>query len=320
MILSIIIPVYNVEQFVEKCIRSCEDQDVLSSEYEIVVVNDGSPDNSLDIVTRLASEFDNIKVFSKVNGGLSSARNYGMEHSSGDYIMFLDSDDWIASNCLKKLTKQLIDERPDCLRICAADVIGDEYRRRTTYHNLAPRAGRDEITRKLSPCAPFTIWSSSFLHQYELKFYEGIYHEDLEFTPRAFYQAKKMSFTNDIIYYVYQNPNSITRTVNPKKAYDMVNVVAPHLYDFSKHIEPAYQPLFYDLVCIAINAAMDQALLCNKSERQDIQSLICEKKWFRHCLNNSPTRKYHLEAFMFWLFPKHQLVVYKILQTIAGHR
>ena len=88
--LSIIIPVYNVEKFVERCIRSCEKQDVSSDNYEIICVNDGSKDNSLDIINRLSTEYPNIIVISQPNGGLSAARNTGMRNASGVYYMFVD--------------------------------------------------------------------------------------------------------------------------------------------------------------------------------------------------------------------------------------
>ena len=94
MLLPIIIPVYNVEQFVEKCIRSCESQDVAKDRYEIIVVNDGAKDNSLEVVQRVAAEYDNIRVFSQPNAGLSAARNMGMRLAKGEYYMFVDSDDW----------------------------------------------------------------------------------------------------------------------------------------------------------------------------------------------------------------------------------
>ena len=123
MILSIIIPVYNVEPFVEKCIRSCEAQDASKDDYEIVVVNDGSKDNSVDVVNRVANEFENIRVLSQPNAGLSAARNTGMREAKGEYYMFVDSDDWIAENCLTKLIGKLRKERPDDLAICAANVI-----------------------------------------------------------------------------------------------------------------------------------------------------------------------------------------------------
>ena len=117
MLLSIIVPIYNVEKYVEKCIRSCEAQDISKEDYEIVVINDGSPDNSLKIVERIADEFPNIKIISQPNKGLSAARNTGMRNASGDYYMFVDSDEWIAEKWLGKICSKLRTEQPDALAI-----------------------------------------------------------------------------------------------------------------------------------------------------------------------------------------------------------
>ena len=95
MKLSIIIPVYNVEKWLERCVRSVENQDLPSSEYEVILVNDGSKDNSGQIASKLSEEYDNIVVINKNNGGQSSARNEGMRIARGEYFMFVDSDDYI---------------------------------------------------------------------------------------------------------------------------------------------------------------------------------------------------------------------------------
>lgn len=96
MKLSIIIPVYNVERYLRQCLESCLSQDVPKSQYEVIIVNDGSPDNSQAIIDEYSSKYDNVRVLKKKNGGLSSARNAGLNIASGDYIWFVDSDDWVA--------------------------------------------------------------------------------------------------------------------------------------------------------------------------------------------------------------------------------
>lgn len=95
---------YNVEKFLAKCILSCENQDISKNEYEIICVNDGSPDNSFQIAETLALQYPNIKVISQPNRGLSAARNTGICCAQGDYIFFVDSDDWIEEKILKKIS------------------------------------------------------------------------------------------------------------------------------------------------------------------------------------------------------------------------
>jgi len=103
MKLSIIIPVYNVEQYLEKCLQSVIRQDIPENDYEIIVVNDGSTDQSAEIIERFAKIQSNIKSIEKTNGGVSSARNAGLRVAQGEYLMFIDSDDSIKEYCLKNL-------------------------------------------------------------------------------------------------------------------------------------------------------------------------------------------------------------------------
>ncbi|MBN2611609.1 MAG: glycosyltransferase family 2 protein [Bacteroidales bacterium] len=105
-LLSIIIPIYNVEPYVERCIRSLENQDINKKEYEIICVNDGSPDNSQSVVEKMQQEFDNIILINQENQGVSRARNNGIERASGKYILFIDPDDYIDADSLKSVLER----------------------------------------------------------------------------------------------------------------------------------------------------------------------------------------------------------------------
>lgn len=313
MILSIIIPVYNVERFVEKCIRSCENQDISKDDYELLVVNDGSKDNSLDIVNRLSDEYPNIRVFSQSNTGLSAARNTGMHNALGEYYMFVDSDDWIAENCLKKLTEKLRKEKPDALAICAANVINGQKYRRMSYVEETPISGRDLLKKGVSPCAPFAIWSAKFFKEYNLSFFVGIFHEDSELTPRAYYLAKKVSFTNELIYFVYQNPNSITRTPNPKRSFDLVNVVCNSLAKFEELVDSNYKYIFNNNVAMYLNNALAYICSSDKRMQSELNNAIYNN---RHLLKNcmkSTQLKYRIEAYVFFVLPRYYVQAYKIM-------
>lgn len=95
MRLSIIIPAYNADKYLERCVSSCEEQNIPPDEFEIIVVNDGSKDNTWAVAEFLADKYCNVRIFSKENGGSSSARNMGMDNAVGDYITFVDSDDYL---------------------------------------------------------------------------------------------------------------------------------------------------------------------------------------------------------------------------------
>jgi len=120
--LSIIIPVFNAELFIEKCLRSCAEQDIPALAYEIIVINDGSKDNSHQIINNIIKEYSNIIYIEKSNGGVSSARNAGLDIAKGEYVWFIDADDWIESNCLVFLLDTLKKNNLDVLQINAKEV------------------------------------------------------------------------------------------------------------------------------------------------------------------------------------------------------
>lgn len=105
MFLSIIIPVYNMEKYLEQCLLSCMNQDLPPEDYELVCINDGSQDKSLTILRSFEQKYSNVVVIDQVNQGVSAARNTGVERAKGDYIWFVDSDDMIKPNCLGMLKK-----------------------------------------------------------------------------------------------------------------------------------------------------------------------------------------------------------------------
>src|SRR5690606_18768318 len=125
MKLSIIIPVYNVEKYIERCIRSCYDQQLEHSEYEIIVIDDESPDNSVKIVQRLMDSFSNLKMISQKNKGLGGARNTGIHNAKGRYLLFLDSDDYLLCKVLDVLMKIAMVNAVDVLVFAANGVRED---------------------------------------------------------------------------------------------------------------------------------------------------------------------------------------------------
>ena len=116
MKLSVIVPIYGVEQYLHKCVDSLLDQDIPSSDYEIILVDDGGHDKCPQICDDYAAAHENIRVVHQENGGLSAARNSGIEVAQGEYIMFVDSDDYIEPKVLKELIEQVERDNLDVLR------------------------------------------------------------------------------------------------------------------------------------------------------------------------------------------------------------
>lgn len=117
MFLSFIVPVYNTEKYLTECLDSLLEQDIPKEDYEIICINDGSTDKSLEILQAYAQKHANIRVISKENGGISAARNTGLEYASGDYIWFIDSDDFIQKNSLFIIKSKLREQPCDRLQI-----------------------------------------------------------------------------------------------------------------------------------------------------------------------------------------------------------
>lgn len=133
MFLSFIVPVYNTEKYLRDCLDSLISQDVSKEDYEIICVNDGSTDGSLTILQEYAAENRNIHIINKENGGVASARNAGMDAAQGEYIWFVDSDDFVKHNCLGSLRDHVNVHRSDRVMIgtyvfrdgafCVADML-----------------------------------------------------------------------------------------------------------------------------------------------------------------------------------------------------
>jgi glycosyltransferase involved in cell wall biosynthesis len=318
MKLSIIIPVYNVEPYVEKCLRSCSEQDIPSSDYEIIVINDGTKDNSLAIVESVTKEYSNITIISQENAGLSAARNKGLSLAKGEYVWFIDSDDWIESNCLKKITDLLHYTRLDGLMICAAKVVNGTIIKIQDYSKLKRLiySGIELLKENYwAPCVQYTIYKREFLRENNLEFMEGIFHEDSEFTPRSYYFAKRIGFINDVIYFKLMNPCSITRSVNHKRAFDCI-LVARSLSNFSQSVSPELIYLINNRISLIINDSFYLSYQMDKVTTRNLNSEWKENKsLFKH-LRQSTTFKYNLEGILFNIFPQHCLQIYKLMQLL----
>lgn len=311
--LSIIIPMYKVEAFIERCLNSCVHQDLQINEYEIICVNDGSPDRSAEIARSIAEQHKNIKVVDRENGGLSAARNTGLRNAQGKYVFFVDSDDWIKENCLSEIYRRCENQNLDMLRICAANMIDDKPIRRFSYANEdTVKEGRSLLREGIQFCAPFSIYRRGFLKDNNLWFYEGIYHEDNEFTPRAFYKAERVGAYNELLYFVYQNPNSITRSFNPKKAFDCITVINS-LHNFQLKEDPGIRNSFNYVIAGTLNAALFEAVELSKEQQKDFSDALYKiKEIYSHLVYSGQTR-YEIEGVLLKLFPKFPITIYRLM-------
>ena len=224
MIISLVLPVYNVEKYLGKCINSCLDQDISSSDFEIIIVDDGSTDASGKIGKKYADKFENVKLIQQKNKGLSGARNTGLSHAKGKYVWFIDSDDWIESNVLADITQKLEFHKVDTMVVNFYKV--DQFDKITASSDINLRfkdnhiyTGTEYFKKRAGDF--LNSWryisNTDFLRKHNLNFYEGIVHEDNEHTPKLLYYSSKVFVYNKPIYAHLIRSGSIMTTFNPKK-------------------------------------------------------------------------------------------------------
>lgn len=207
--LSVIIPVYNVEKYLKKCISSVQNQTYKN--LEIILVDDGSKDNSATICDDFAKRDNRVKVIHKANGGVSSARNAGLDVACGEYVMFVDADDWIPYNSVELLIKGQSEKKSDFV-MGAAEAVGvfkKEYygKNGTTYidfNNEKELLNFTEVIKtQLGPWAK--LFKKSIIDKYNLRFLIGVaYGEDRIFNWEYLLHCNNALIINNIVYYYSQ--------------------------------------------------------------------------------------------------------------------
>ena len=219
--LSFILPAYNVEPYLEKCIRSIKDKHMPYEEYEIIVVNDGSPDNSEDLVRKLQKTIPNILLINQENAGVSAARNRGIEKATGEYIVFIDPDDYVNPNLLKRLYDRAKKDDLEIL-LCGRSIVKPtgEIIHKVGYEKLENRIldGIKAFYEKDKPYPVFdTCWGRLYKRElvikHKINFPEGVIHlEDGVFVRKIFTLAHRVGFENCDFYQAFQRPGSASRS------------------------------------------------------------------------------------------------------------
>jgi len=225
-LISVIIPIFKVESYLPKCIES-----IISQTYknlEINLVDDGSPDRCPEICEEYARKDSRIKVFHKVNGGLSDARNYGIRNSTGDYIGFVDSDDFIHETFYEKLMV-MINEYDADISICDMlrfkdykDILTDDL----VCHNDVALTNTEALKALFtakdygSVMACNKLYKACLFKDHDIYFPIGCIHEDNYTTYKLFYYSDKIVYTNDKLYYYLQRSTSIMGNSDIKKRMD----------------------------------------------------------------------------------------------------
>lgn len=239
--ISIVIPVYNVEKYLKQCLESIYKLNL--SNKEIILINDGSTDNSLKILKEYKENYSEKTILiSQENKGLSEARNIGIKNSSGEYVLFIDSDDFVDSISLEKFLKEGIDYKEDILIGNSYYVYEKKIEKEFYSKNLEDIGEKNGLffleEGMKKKCFYVTVWRNLYKKEFLLKnnlfFEKGILHEDSLFTPIAFYLAKKVRYSQEYFYFYRQtNNSSITKSKNKKRYLDLL-IITKKLLEFSE--------------------------------------------------------------------------------------
>ncbi len=267
MTLSVVIPVYNVAPYLAQCLDSVLVGNGFTG--EVVCVNDGSTDSSPDILKEYAQRYANIRVINQPNAGLSAARNTGLDAASGDYLFFLDSDDFIFDGKLAEVLAQIAGEDVlyfNATRYFDATKTFDVVSAIEEHRCLSGTAYFETIEgqkRKLPfVCVWGGVYKRTFLLQNKLYNESGIFHEDSYFTPQVLLRATSVS-SIDVCLYAYRiRQGSITQSVAVKYIVDML-FICRNLYKLFKR-ECVQNAVFYNFVAdyyhVTILEAYDNGL------------------------------------------------------------
>ena len=198
MKLSIIIPLYNSGKFLPTCLDSLLDQDIDSRDYEILIINDGSTDDSLNVAQQFEKHSQNIIVHSKANGGVGSARNLGLSLAKGEYIYFIDPDDYLASQVLGTLIEYAESNTLDILTFLSKQSLDSKlYRHKPVTDQLALSTIKNGIDYVANNRYQNEVWwyliKRSFIEETQIKFIEDRWMEDAILTAELFLKAQRMA-------------------------------------------------------------------------------------------------------------------------------
>lgn len=290
---SIIVPVYNTKDYIKKCLDSIFNQTY--SNYEVIIVNDGSPDNSESIIKKYIKDKKKFKLYNKENGGLSDARNFGVLKSKGDYILFLDSDDYIDESLLEELNNNLDDV--DVLRFQAIRVEEKTMNEYLITPSFEKTSGSDAFlklyeSKSIEP-APLYAYKREYWIKNKFLFSQNKYHEDFGLIPLVILKAKSLKSIDFKGYYYLNREGSITTTSdytkNKKKAFDMLEHFDFLIKEVKKvKLDSDVKSIFNSFVA---NALIQKIETLNDYDKHKYLKELRQRKVIKLVLGNTLKRK-----------------------------
>ena len=235
MKISIVLPVYNTGKYIEDNIKSLVNQTYKN--IEIIYVDDGSKDNTTDIIKKYMTKYSNIILYEKENGGVSTARNYGLNKATGDYLTFIDSDDTVDKNLIKILVDTLSkQDNPDII-IYNYNIVSKDNVKKVKIMDGKSRTITNNEYMISTPCPWNKLYNREFLIKNKYHFPEGIIYEDMAATPTLAKYNPKVYYLDMHLYNYIQSEESLMRSNVYKKNYEDIFKAIDFLYDNLKDTE-----------------------------------------------------------------------------------
>lgn len=307
-LVSIIVPIYNVEKYLDKCINSIIAQTY--NKLEIILVDDGSPDKCAKICDEYAEKESRIVVIHKENGGLSSARNAGLKIAKGDYISFVDSDDYIYKGMVEHMLQASVQNAADIVICDYKTVYEDE---KVNYENLEQcNTGKiTDIGQNEAQVAYFNddkkrkslvvVWNKLYERRLfeNIRFPEGRIHEDEAVTYRLLYKAKKIMYIKNGYYFYLERKGSIMASTFNKKRFQLFDAYIERLKFYEENNE---KELYKKVIFLYMHMLCQYAEWSSKSETKNKDEI---NQYYHLLLNNLNLNNIEInlkEKVELWLF------------------
>ena len=255
--LSVIVPVYNVELYIRPCIESIFKQGLNEVDYEVIIVNDGTPDHSMEVIQDIIHQHQNIIIINQENQGLSNARNNGIDISKGEYLLFLDSDDLLIDNSLNLLLTKAFETEVDLLVADYLTMTNEEIDNSRDYTQLSAntefteKIGKQLFLEDLTPlecCVWRTLYKKEFLTNNHISFIPGIIYEDIPFTHHCYIKAQKSIRTNLAIILYRKRPGSLTLFHMDKTKDYCISIAKTWELSYNEELSPLIRQKLYNHV------------------------------------------------------------------------
>lgn len=273
-LISVIIPVYGVEKYIAKCIQSLLDQTFKN--FEAIIVDDGSPDNSIAIAKSIVGDDTRFIFLEKENGGQASARNLGLDHATGDYIAFLDSDDYYSPNCLNECIKAFnLNPNIEIVMFGINSVSDDEQILKKFIPDINKYYSENDILLS-KETINYSVWNKVYVAKIwkDKRFINGIIHEDKEILPSILY-GKNLFLISECLYNYMLRPGSTTKSYNPLSLKSYLLIYKNYKeFLISKNVFSSYKEYYeYSYLRFCFYAELVHTIRYSKDYQQDLKKL-----------------------------------------------